>query len=91
MKLIRYKFRIFFLQKADIEITGFLSAKIAWKNRKIIVKNSHRMIDFMGNAPLEFVMSHTENNLDRFIKGLQHIYKNQGCLEILFSKHRKTL
>lgn len=49
------------------------------------------MIDFMGNAPLEFVMSHTENNLDRFIKGLQHIYKNQGCLEILFSKHRKTL
>jgi hypothetical protein len=28
----------------------------------MIIKNSHRMIDLMGNAP-DFVMSHSEDDL----------------------------
>ncbi len=92
-----------FSQKEDIEIAGFLSATIAWGNRKMIIKNAHKMMDLMGNSPYDFVMSHTENDLDRlesfvhrtfngqdfasFIKGLQHIYKNHGGLEIAFSKN----
>ena len=31
--------------KEDIEIAGFLSATIAWGNRKIIISNSHSFID----------------------------------------------
>jgi hypothetical protein len=45
-----YKFRTFYT-KEDIEIAGFLSATIAWGNRKMIIKNAHKMIDLMGNAP----------------------------------------
>ena len=95
-----------FSQKEDIEIAGFLSATIAWGNRTMIIKNSHRMMDLMGNAPFDFVMSHTENDLERletfvhrtfngidftsFIKSLQHIYTNHGGLESVFNKHQET-
>ena len=91
-----------FSQKEDIEIAGFLSATIAWGNRKMIIKNAHKMMDLMGNSPYDFVMSHSENDLERlesfvhrtfngqdfisFIEGLKHIYKNYGGLEAAFSK-----
>lgn len=89
-----------FSQKEDIEIAGFLSAIIAWGNRKMIIKNSHRMMDLMGEAPFDFVMSHTENDLERlenfvhrtyngldfqyFIKSLKNIYTNHNGLEAVF-------
>ncbi|RTY73405.1 TIGR02757 family protein [Flavobacterium sp. LS1R10] len=95
-----------FSQKEDIEIAGFLSATIAWGNRKMIIKNSHRMMGLMGNAPYDFVMSHTENDLEQlelfvhrtfngqdfasFIRSLQHVYANHGGLEVVFSKHQET-
>jgi uncharacterized protein (TIGR02757 family) len=91
-----------FSQKEDVEIAGFLSATIAWGNRKMIIKNSHRMMDLMGNAPYDFVMSHNENDLERlqsfvhrtfnnqdfafFIQSLQNIYSNHNGLEAVFSK-----
>ena len=94
-----------FSQKEDIEIAGFLSATIAWGNRKMIVKNAHKMMDLMGNSPYDFVMSHSENDLERlesfvhrtfngqdfasFIQGLQHIYKNHNGLEAVFAKHQE--
>ena len=91
-----------FSQKEDVEIAGFLSATIAWGNRKMIIKNAHRMMDLMGNAPYDFVMSHNENDLERlqsfvhrtfnnqdfafFIQSLQNIYSNHYGLEAVFSK-----
>jgi uncharacterized protein (TIGR02757 family) len=91
-----------FSLKEDIEIAGFLSATIAWGNRKMIIKNAHKMMDLMGNSPYDFVMSHTDDDLERlesfvhrtfngqdfvsFIKGLQHIYNNHDGLEAVFSK-----
>ncbi|MFV8327901.1 TIGR02757 family protein [Flavobacterium sp. ZS1P14] len=90
-----------FSQKEDIEIAGFLSAIIAWGNRKMIIKNSHKMMDLMGNAPYDFVMSHTENDMERlesfvhrtfngqdfasFIRSLKNIYQNHGGLESVFA------
>lgn len=95
-----------FTQKEDIEIAGFLSATIAWGNRKMIIKNSHRMMEIMGNTPYDFVMSHSETDLERlesfvhrtfngqdfvgFIKSLQNIYKNHGGLEAVFSKNQEV-
>jgi uncharacterized protein (TIGR02757 family) len=95
-----------FTLKEDIEIAGFLSATIAWGNRKMIIKNSHKMIEFMGNTPYDFVMSHNETDLERlesfvhrtfngqdfvgFIKSLQNIYKNHGGLEVVFSKNQEA-
>ena len=93
-----------FSLKEDIEIAGFLSATIAWGNRKMIIKNSLRMIQLMGNSPYDFVMSHQDYQLEElqnfvhrtfngqdfisFIKGLQHIYKNHDGLENVFLRHQ---
>ncbi|MFA9191341.1 TIGR02757 family protein [Flavobacterium sp. FZUC8N2.13] len=95
-----------FTQKEDIEIAGFLSATIAWGNRKMIIKNSHRMMELMGNTPYDFVMSHSDEDLVRletfvhrtfngqdfigFIKSLHNIYKNHDGLEAVFAKHQEA-
>lgn len=91
-----------FTSKEDIEISGFLASVIAWGNRKMIIKNAQKMMDLMGNTPYDFVMSHSENDLELlesfvhrtfngqdfigFIKGLQHIYTNYNGLEAVFTK-----
>lgn len=95
-----------FSQKEDIEIAGFLTATIAWGNRKMIISNSHKLMQIMGNSPYDFVMHHKEIHLEKlsnfvhrtfnaidavtFIKALQHLYKNNPDLESIFSKHIKA-
>ena len=94
-----------FSLKEDIEIAGFLSATIAWGNRTMIIKNSHKMMDLMGNAPYDFVMSHSENDLERlenfvhrtfngqdfasFIRSLKNIYENHDGLESVYAKNQE--
>ena len=95
-----------FTQKEDIEIAGFLSATIAWGNRKMIISNSHKMLELMGNAPFDFVMSHSNKDLQTlqsfvhrtfngndfasFIQSLQNIYLNHGGLEAVFNKNQQA-
>jgi uncharacterized protein (TIGR02757 family) len=92
-----------FNNKEDIEIAGFLTATIAWGNRKMIIKNAQKMMELMGNSPYDFVLNHKEYHLDNFdgfvhrtfntadfqyfIKALQHIYKNHKGLEFVFTKN----
>ena len=94
-----------FSQKEDIEIAGFLAATIAWGKRPMIIKNSHQMMELLGNAPYDFVMNHKEADLDNFehfvhrtfnlddfkffIKSLKNIYTQHGGLESIFEKHQK--
>ncbi|MDH3697214.1 MAG: TIGR02757 family protein [Flavobacteriaceae bacterium] len=89
-----------FSQKEDIEISGFLTATIAWGNRKSIIKSATRLTDLMGNSPYDFVMGHDESQLEHldpfvhrtfnstdvktFVRGLKHIYTNHGGLEAVF-------
>ena len=44
-----------FTKKEDIEIAGFLTATIAWGQRKSIIKNASRLMAMMDNSPYEFV------------------------------------
>ena len=91
-----------FTLKEDIEISGFLTSTIAWGNRKMIIRNANRMMELLGNSPFDFVMHHSEkdlngfesfvhrtfNSLDfiHFIKSLRNIYQHHGGLEKVFSK-----
>jgi uncharacterized protein (TIGR02757 family) len=92
-----------FHEKADIEIAAFLTATIAWGNRRSIIRSANRMVELMEEAPHDFVMSASEkelttlqgfvhrtfNGLDfiTFVKGLRHIYSNYGGLEPLFANY----
>lgn len=90
-----------FNKKEDIEISGFLTATIAWGNRKSIINNAKRMMEYMDHSPFDFVKNHQEQDLQSllpfvhrtfngtdfitFVKGLQHIYNNHHGLEQVFS------
>ncbi|MBP5589286.1 MAG: TIGR02757 family protein [Bacteroidales bacterium] len=95
-----------YTKKEDIEISGFLAATIAWGKRTMILRNALRMMDILDDAPYDFVMNHTENDLERikgvihrtfneidllyFIKALKHIYSEEGGLEGIFTRYQTT-
>lgn len=59
-----------FNQKEDIEVSGFLTALIAWGNRKAIIKSAQALMQLMGNEPFRFVCEAgvtDKNNLLRFV------------------------
>ena len=51
--------------KQDIEIIGFLTATIAWGNRKSIIKSAEKMLILMGNSPYDFVMNFNEKDFEK--------------------------
>ena len=95
-----------FSLKEDIEIAGFLSATIAWGNRKSIMNNAHKMVQLMHNSPHDFVLNHTKKDLEslksfvhrtfngddfiQFVKSLKHLYTKHNGLEAVFAKHAET-
>ncbi|RAR75544.1 TIGR02757 family protein [Flavobacterium aciduliphilum] len=96
-----------FSLKEDIEIAGFLTATIAWGNRKMIISNAQKMMTLMGNSPYDFVLNHENHHLEKiehfvhrtfngtdfifFIKALQNIYKKHHGLEAVFAKNTLNL
>lgn len=92
-----------FSKKEDIEIAGFLTATIAWGNRKSILKNATRLMDLLDRSPYDFVMNHKQNDLENlegfvhrtfnendliyFIKALKNIYLNHYGLEAVFNQN----
>ena len=95
-----------FSKKEDVEISAFLTATIAWGNRKSIIKNANRMMNLLDNAPHDFVLNHQETDLERlsgfvhrtfnagdlnyFIRSLKNIYQNHKGLEEVFAQKIST-
>ena len=89
-----------FNAREDIEVSGFLTATIAWGNRLSIIRSARKMMDLLDGAPYEFVMYASEQELRRlegfvhrtffgtdlrcFILGLRHLYTTYGGMEALF-------
>ena len=90
-----------FSQKENIEIAGFLTATIAWGQRKTIIKNAFQLMELMDNNPYEFLMNtdmsewqhfqyfkhRTFNGTDCifFLSSLKNIYENHDGLEQVFT------
>lgn len=94
-----------FSKKEDIEISAFLTATIAWGNRKSILTNAGKMMKLMDESPYDFVLNHTPEDLTSFegfvhrtfnatdlsyfIRSLKNVYKNHGGMEKVFSKYQE--
>ncbi|WP_372472864.1 TIGR02757 family protein [Capnocytophaga sp. ARDL2] len=89
-----------FQLKEDIEISGFLTAQLAWGNRKMIISNAKKLMSIMGNSPYDFIMEYNDNqedkidfvhrtfssvDLDYFFRSLKNIYQKYNGLEAVFS------
>lgn len=95
-----------FSKKEDIEISGFLTATIAWGNRKSIINNATQLMELLEQSPHDFIVNHTVKDLDAldsfvhrtfnsvdlryFIQGLKNLYINHGGLEAVFHQFQHT-
>ncbi len=89
--------------REDREVAGFMAATIAWGNRKAIVKSAHRMMEYMDDAPHDFVLNASEQDLQRlgsyvhrtfngldfrdFVMCLRGIYNRKGGIGNFFEQH----
>lgn len=92
-----------FTKKEDVEIAGFLTATISWGNRKSILTNAHRLMHLMGDAPYDFIINHSETDLENlqgfvhrtfnsddltyFMKALRYLYTTYEDMEGFFRKY----
>ncbi len=94
-----------FARREDAETIGFLTATIAWGQRKTIITNAKRLVQLLDEAPHDFVMNaspHDLSRLDRFVHrtfngvdlrhfiiGLRHMNSAHGGLENSFLANGK--
>ncbi len=92
-----------FSLKEDVEISAFLTATIAWGNRKSIITNAKKLMELLNNSPFDFIMNYEDEDLARFdefkhrtfngedlkffIKSLKNIYQNHDGLEAVFKNN----
>jgi uncharacterized protein (TIGR02757 family) len=90
--------------KEDIEVSGFLTATIAWGNRKAIIASAGKMMALLGDSPYDFVRSATDGELKKlhafvhrtfngddlmtFVLALRHLYEKHGGPEEIFASHK---
>lgn len=88
-------------KKQDIEITGLLSAVLAWGQRKTIINKCREFFAMMDDAPHDFILHHQEDDLRPFenfrhrtfngtdalyfIAFLHHFYQQHDSLEAAFT------
>lgn len=87
----------------DIEIVSFLSAMLAWGNRKMICRDCERLLALMDYKPSEFVSDEGYEDLDPaknihrtffardlqyFLRGLREIYRRYGSVDNLATAFR---
>jgi len=80
----------------DIEIAALLTSTLAWGKRSMICRDCRRLLDIMGNSPLDWVMSDGAESLDpsvnihrtffarnlrHYVAGLRRIYSRHGSLQ----------
>lgn len=92
-----------FTRVEDREIAGFLAATIAWGNRRAIVQSAHRMVRYMDNAPYDFVVNASDDEIatlgsyvhrtfnggdfQDFVRALRHIINQWGSIGGYFESH----
>jgi uncharacterized protein (TIGR02757 family) len=73
-----------FSKKEDIEIAAFLSASIAWGNRKSIITNAEKIIRILNYSPYEFVTNATEKEIKKAINDSNFNYRTFKPTDLLF-------
>ena len=92
-----------FTKKQDVEITGFLTATIAWGNRKSILNSGQKLLEILNYEPHDFILNHQDKDLlacegfvhrtfnagdlQYFLTALKAFYQTYNSLEEVFIKH----
>lgn len=83
-----------FSKKQDIEIAGFFAAIFAWGIRKTIINKSRLLLQLMDNAPYDFCINHSDNDLKRLERFCHRTFNDTDLLyfisflKVHYSKHK---
>ncbi|KQR67675.1 TIGR02757 family protein [Pedobacter sp. Leaf176] len=69
-----------FVKKQDIEIAGFFAAVLAWGQRKTIINKCETLLNRMDDAPYDFVLNHTDNDLKRLLNFKHRTFNDTDLL-----------
>lgn len=70
-----------FSKKQDREISGFFAAVLVWGNRTTIINNCNRLMQWMDNAPYDFVVNHRDSDLKKF---LGFVHRTFNATDLLY-------
>lgn len=73
-----------FSKKEDIEIAGFLTATIAWGQRKSIIKNANLLMSFMDDSPSDFLIN-SNPDIDWLIfqRFVHRTFNGEDCIDFM--------
>ena len=75
----------------DKEIAGFFAAIFAWGNRRIIINKTTELMQLMDNAPYQFILQHTDNDLKRLLSFKHRTFNTTDLLYCIhFFQHHYT-
>ncbi len=72
-----------FSKKEDIEISAFLSATIAWGQRKTIIDNAKKLMLWMDNSPHQFILNANGKELKPFENFVHRTFNGTDCLTFI--------
>ncbi len=77
-----------YTQLQDVEISGLWAATLAWGQRKTIINNALKVLQLMDDAPYDFTLNHSQNDLKPFEKFVHRTFNGEDSL--YFIKVLKT-
>ncbi len=69
-----------FAKKQDIEIAGFIAATLAWGQRITIINKSNALLALMDDAPHDFIVNHSKDDLKKFLHFKHRTFNSTDCL-----------
>lgn len=73
-----------FTHKQDIEISGLFAAVLAWGNRTTIINNCRKLMQWMDNAPHDFILNHHDTDLKKM---LGFVHRTFNATDLLYFIH----
>jgi uncharacterized protein (TIGR02757 family) len=70
-----------FSKLQDREIAGLFAATLAWGNRTTIINNCRKLMQWMDNAPHDFIVHHRDTDLKRF---LSFVHRTFNATDLLY-------
>lgn len=73
-----------FTKQQDIEIAGLFAAVLAWGNRTTIINNCNKLMQWMDDAPHDFILNHKDTDLKAF---LSFVHRTFNATDLLYFIH----
>lgn len=69
-----------FSSDEDRAIAGFFAAVIAWGQRKTVLQNANRLMEWMDEDPHQFILHHSKADLKPFSRFVHRTFNGEDCL-----------